>query len=579
MPRPILAVLLCTLLCALLPATPASAVTIHVPADYPLIADAMVFASRGDTVLVACGTYNEGNIQMKNGVTLISETGDVGCVTISGQNLSRIIECVDCDDTTAIIGIRFVNGVLTAPGAYGGGMACSNSSPWLENLEFVFCQVVGVDAQGGGGLGCLNSSPTLTNVYFYGCIVDDATSHGGGAMVALGSSYPTLNDVEFNTNWVTDSWGGALSIEGYGGGVVRLNDVIFEGNQASLSGGGGGIHIGGSPTVIDGATFHDNWAPYGAGIHFETCRPCTLRNAVFTENTAASGEGGGILCAISPDGFLTMDDVTFIENTAATQGGGMAVSNSTMPLMTRTTFSRNTAYDGGAIAVLNSPVSITSSTFCWNEASNTGGGIFLNAPSELHLDRSIIAYCQDGEAVAQWGYTPPIVTCTDVYGNADGDWVGPLAGLDIVNGNFSLQPLFCESLNNIFTLHEDSPCLPGANGCGVLIGAHGIGCAPDTEVPAEGTSLAVHFATPNPFTHSTALSYVLPRDSIVSARVYDVTGRVIRVLAHAEHQAAGPRSLSWDGRDAADREAASGVYFLRLDIGEESLERRMVLLR
>ena len=93
-------------------------------------------------------------------------------------------------------------------------------------------------------------------------------------MVVLAQSSPTLNAVVFDGNWTTDSWGGALSVDGYGGQRVEMNDVTFTGNSAATS--GGGMHVSGCMTVAAGAVFHDNWAPEGGGVHLETCRPCTL---------------------------------------------------------------------------------------------------------------------------------------------------------------------------------------------------------------------------------------------------------------------------------------------------------------
>ncbi len=103
-------VLLTVILWTTIVALPVSATTLHVPSEYPLILDAMFFATYGDTVLVECGTYYEGNIQMKSGVTLLSETGEYNCAMINAQNMSRVIECVDCDENTAIIGFSIAGG-------------------------------------------------------------------------------------------------------------------------------------------------------------------------------------------------------------------------------------------------------------------------------------------------------------------------------------------------------------------------------------------------------------------------------------------------------------------------------------
>jgi len=64
---------------------PADAVIIHVPADQPTIRAGIDDDAYGDTVLVACGIYNEHSIVMKSGVCLRSATGQADCVTIGEQ--------------------------------------------------------------------------------------------------------------------------------------------------------------------------------------------------------------------------------------------------------------------------------------------------------------------------------------------------------------------------------------------------------------------------------------------------------------------------------------------------------------
>ncbi len=60
--------------------------------------------------------------------------------------------------------------------------------------------------------------------------------------------------------------------------------------------------------------------------------------------------------------------------------------------------------------------------------------------------------------------------------------------------------------------------------------------------------------------------------------VYDVAGRLVRVLIDDVVEA-GPRDVTWDGKDNAGRGVASGVYFYRLRAGEFTDTRKMVLLR
>ena len=62
------------------------------------------------------------------------------------------------------------------------------------------------------------------------------------------------------------------------------------------------------------------------------------------------------------------------------------------------------------------------------------------------------------------------------------------------------------------------------------------------------------------------------------AFVYDVTGRLVRVLADQSFPA-GEVSLTWDGRDERGSSVASGVYFVRAHIGASEFKRKIVVLR
>jgi hypothetical protein len=71
------------------------------------------------------------------------------------------------------------------------------------------------------------------------------------------------------------------------------------------------------------------------------------------------------------------------------------------------------------------------------------------------------------------------IECTDIFGNEGGNWVGAIAVLNGVQGNFSSDPGFCRAHAGYYRLCDTSPCLPGNHGgyaCG-LIGALGQGCS------------------------------------------------------------------------------------------------------
>jgi N-acetylneuraminic acid mutarotase len=72
-------------------------------------------------------------------------------------------------------------------------------------------------------------------------------------------------------------------------------------------------------------------------------------------------------------------------------------------------------------------------------------------------------------------------------------------------------------------------------------------------------------AVPNPAGHGSAWQLALPRAARVRAEVYDASGRLVRRLADADHEA-GVQPLAWDLRDTAGRRASSGTYYLRVQV-------------
>lgn len=85
-------------------------------------------------------------------------------------------------------------------------------------------------------------------------------------------------------------------------------------------------------------------------------------------------------------------------------------------------------------------------------------------------------------------------------------------------------------------------------------------------------------AYPNPSSGSTSISYHLGQDSMVYGRVYDVRGRQVTLIQQGV-QAAGRHVLKWDGRDARFGTVASGTYFLVIEAGGETAEKKVSLTR
>lgn len=105
----------------------------------------------------------------------------------------------------------------------------------------------------------------------------------------------------------------------------------------------------------------------------------------------------------------------------------------------------------------------------------------------------------------------------------------------------------------------------------------------DAQPPATPPTLpdqgfALDPAWPNPFNPATSLAFTLDRPLTVNLRIYDLQGRLVRTLVAAE-RSAGRHHVSWSGRDDQERLVPAGVYLCRLDDGQRTRSRRLVLLK
>jgi endonuclease/exonuclease/phosphatase family metal-dependent hydrolase len=83
---------------------------------------------------------------------------------------------------------------------------------------------------------------------------------------------------------------------------------------------------------------------------------------------------------------------------------------------------------------------------------------------------------------------------------------------------------------------------------------------------------------PSPFNAHTSIRFAVERPGNVLLALHDAAGRVVATLASG-FVPAGTLERTWDGRDAAGRDAASGVYFARLTADGRSAVARLVLIR
>jgi hypothetical protein len=97
-----------------------------------------------------------------------------------------------------------------------------------------------------------------------------------------------------------------------------------------------------------------------------------------------------------------------------------------------------------------------------------------------------------------------------------------------------------------------------------------------TTVPSH-TNTPVQFSLgqnyPNPFNPGTSFKFRVPSSGLVTLKVYDVLGREVTTLVN-EVRAPGAYTVRWDASSFS-----SGVYFYKLEAGNFSQTRKLLLLK
>ena len=390
------------------------ALTWNVPAQVPTIGAALDTACAGDTVIVACGTYYEHDIEMKPGVILMSETMQPDCVTIDADSLGRVMRCVLLDGATVIQGFTFTNGYADS----GGAVSIESASPTIISCEFLNC---GAD-DAGGGIYCSGSSPHLTDCDF---VMNDApyggallsiqsnssitscdflynTASSGGAIKLLTGADDTLTDCTFDTNAASGA-GGAIGAEGgapilvgcdfttntaatggaiyFAGTLITMTGCMFSGNGST--GWGGGIYLDVTAAAIDTCFFYDNSGNTGGGVWGQSSA-ASVTGCEFHGNHA-SNAGGAFGFQLSTG--CSFESCVFDSNSAATAyGGAIFALQSNGLTITDCDFTRNYGNTGGAALIWNTPATVSSCLFSQNSAATDGGGLYVDDSMPLHVD-------------------------------------------------------------------------------------------------------------------------------------------------------------------------------------------------
>lgn len=499
--------------------------------EYPNIQAAIDASVNGDVILLDDGVYtgagNRGIEYRGKAITVRSQGGNPESCVIDCQGLDRAFFFNHDEGAGALLeGVTITHGVAPSNEHgehWGGAIACATNAapgaiPTIRNCVFLDNSA----ATGGGGIYTSGDGGLIDNCRFFG-----NSTGGGGGGASVCSAIPTFHA------------------------------CLFEGNTAGQT--GGGIHFWYSSTgTVENCTFRDNEASYGGGV------------------------GGD-------NGFNTsFVDCLFEANHCLDRGGAVFAQYGASPVLTGCVLVRNRGdhvqYGDGGSALWCSDGSPSLQNCTISDNASPTAAVVVGDSGVLTIDRCIIAHSSQGKAVWLTHYGGPSMAnlaCTDVYGNAGGDWTGGIDGQADINGNFTADPLFCERTAGNYSLSQSSRCLAENNpDCG-LIGALELGCMVplSADETYDDAALFLDPAVPNPFTSTTVIRYQAATSSgDVQIGIHDLQGRRIRGLHH-NTRGSGPMSVEWDGTDGEGNPVPSGTYFAVLKTNERTLTTRLVLIR
>jgi parallel beta-helix repeat protein len=407
-----------------------------------------------------------------------------------------------------------------------------------------------------------------------------------GRNIVLGSLFLTTGDTSYISSTIIDG-DSSSSVVTFENG--ENSDAIISGfsiiNGFAENGGGIYCHHSG-PRIVKNIISDNSASLQGGGIYCDYANP-TIRNNEIINNSAYVG--GGIDCHNSD---ATISNNIISDNFATSQGAGVKCEGYPPiipdPSITNNVINSNiSGYRGGGIYIYNCNSVIENNTITLNSADSLGGGIYINGSDPIITNTTFwgdIApigfeiYIQNGS---------PFFT----YSNIQGGWEG--------EGNIDVDPLFRDPENGDFRLMStacgdpyDSPCIDAGNpaiidslldcswGLGTILsdmGAYGGGDSVQVSIEDRDAEVPRQFALaqnyPNPFNTITIIQYSLPGATHIVIDIYDLLGRKVETLVQGE-QTAGHHQIVWDAGGCS-----SGMYFYRIQAGENTEIRKMLLIK
>ena len=168
----------------------------------------------------------------------------------------------------------------------------------------------------------------------------------------------------------------------------------------------------------------------------------------FSEDVSVLAKSGCISTSRAIIGTVRATGGRIVRNTieANTCDNGPAgiLMHESSPLIAGNVISHNDApgRGGGIRCNVNSSPTIVSNTFYANIAGTDAGGIYYESTETPEISNNIVVENVNG-GIFCLGTSAATITCNDVWGNTGGDYTGGVPDMTGIDGNFSLDPMFC----------------------------------------------------------------------------------------------------------------------------------------
>jgi hypothetical protein len=492
---------------------------------------------------------------------------------------------------------------------YAGGIALNNS-----NAEISWCDIRNNKSEMcGGGLTITNSSPVITGCNISG---NKGLMYGGGICIT-GNSSPIITNctIEADTNGY---YGGGIYVAGvdvtisectigynetyYGGGGIAfcggnmsLDHCTVEFNRCRWSndGRGGGIFTNGGVLTVDHCTFYCNEVdvqidPYGMEIHTEGNAAMTVTNSIFLN----VWNFWTIVFNSTVPASVSYDDFKGYEGSGTNRFMGNVPPG--LGVLTQVNYNGdscdvyyNIYLDPLFVDWWN--LHLTDSSFCIDAGdpaspydpdstiTDMGRYFYDQRMPDIELSATLLDF---GSVMVSQSVDLPLVIYN--IGNANLLISDILNGLAVFTHNWDpLDSLLLpgDSLGITVTFTPDdtltfTDTLWIANNdtlCYVALAGQGVPTGISEGVLTIPKDFALRQPLPNPCKPFARLQFELPRASVVSLSVYDVSGRVVSRLIDGICEAGIHTAIL----DASGLSA--GVYFCRLKAGEHSAIRKVII--